>query len=356
MPAARRAARRVAHLVGLLAVLTVVSCESGVPGIYHTLATESQRDNRNLHDGLTVSAVAEADGHYYVAAHGLWSRPIGRESWREVRRPRSGSTEMPVLAMAQSGDRLCVGTENGIFRADADPRAPAWTRSDGIDGQIVRLFAVPSAGERTTGEIAAITRSADLYVSEDGCGSFTLVNSPEDATATGRPFDVFHDGEDYWLTIGNRVYSGAELDDLTREPEAPDHSHFRGIWCLSSSRCLFGNQDGEIYENDGGNWEKLGRIENPDDDARSVPLTWFIQIGDRILIGTRGFGFYQFDAGDDDLVNIRRGPRSTSQLYRAHITMFVRHGDLVFAGTAGGGLSSIEVATAATDTGTWDWE
>ena len=60
-----------------------------------------------------------------------------------------------------------------------------------------------------------------------------------------------------------------------------------------------------------------------------------------------------------DLDNVRRGPRSTSQLYRAHVTVFARpgNGKLVFAGTAGDGLSSIDVDTAASrDTGTWDWE
>ena len=92
----------------------------------------------------------------------------------------------------------------------------------------------------------------------------------------------------------------------------------------------------------------------PDDDAQTVPLTLFTQIGNQILIGTRGYGFYRF-AVDHDLDNIRRGPRSTSQLYRAHITVFARHGEFVFAGTAGDGLSSIDVSEAK-DTGTWDWE
>lgn len=352
------ASKWAAHLVGALALLTVMSCESGVLGIYHTLATESRRDNRNLHDGLTVSAVAEADGYYYVAAHGMWSRPVGRDDWGEVRRPLSGSTEMPVLAMAQNGDRLCVGTEDGVYQADADPRSPNWTRSDGIYGQVVRLFAVPSAGGGTSGEILAITRRADLYASEDDCGSFTFVNLPAGATESGRPYDAFHDGARYWLTVGNRVYSGANLDALAPVP-TPDEARaaFRGVWCpAGGSRCLFATEDGEVFEHDGFGWERFGQIESPDDDVPNVPLTVFIQIGDRILIGTRGYGFYEFFEWDHDLANVRRGPRSTSQLYRAHITMFIRHGGLVFAGTAGGGLSSIDVATALTDTGTWDWE
>ena len=344
-------------VVGLLALLTVVACENNVPGIFHTLATESPRDNRNLHDDLTVSAVVVADGYYYVAAHGLWSRPTGRDSWQEVRRPQSGSTAMPVLAMAESGGTLCAGTENGVYHADADPQAPSWQRADDISGQILRVFVIPSADSSTTGEILAITRDAGLYVSDDDCESFSRVTL-EGATATGRPFDAFHDGNNYWLTVGNRVYSGDSLGGGSLTPEeTPEEAEaeFRGIWCLAGgSRCLFANHDGEIWERDGNGWKRLGQIELPDDDAQTVPLTLFTQIGNQILIGTRGYGFYQF-AVDHDLDNVRRGPRSTSQLYRAHITVFAHHGDFVFAGTAGNGLSSIDVSKA-NDTGTWDWE
>ena len=352
-------------VVGLLALLTVVACENNVPGIFHTLATESPRDNRNLHDDLTVSAVVVADGYYYVAAHGLWSRPTGRDSWQEVRLPQSGSTAMPVLAMAESGGTLCAGTENGVYHADANPQSPQWRQAGGIFGQILRVFVIPSA-DRTDGgarEILAITQDAGLYMSDDDCVSFSPV-ALEGATETGRPFDAFHDGNRYWLTVGNRVYSGDSLDGDSLMPErTPEgaQAEFRGIWCLAGvNRCLFANHDGEIYERDGNNdesnWKLLGQIKAPDDDAQTVPLTLFIRIGDKILIGTRGYGFYQFAVQDLDLANVRRGPRSTSQLYRAHITVFAGHGDFVFAGTAGDGLSSIEVSTAAKDTGTWDWE
>ena len=85
-------------------------------------------------------------------------------------------------------------------------------------------------------------------------------------------------------------------------------------------------------------------------------LREFAEGRSQVLVGTQGYGFYQFTAQDEDLDDVRRGPRSTSQLYRAHVTVFARHGNLVFAGTAVDGLSSIDVGTAARDTGTWDWE
>ena len=58
------------------------------------------------------------------------------------------------------------------------------------------------------------------------------------------------------------------------------------------------------------------------DDAEAVPLTLFTQIGDTILIGTKGFGFYQFEDGAPE--RAERGPRITSQLYEAHITGFAQ--------------------------------
>lgn len=351
-PAGRGGARAGWYLPGLLlALLLVMACESNVTGIFHTLATENERDNRNLHDDLTVSAVAAVDGIYYVAAHGMWSRPTGRDSWQAVARPRSDSTEMPVLGMAQSGGTLCVGTEDGVYHAAADPKSPDWRRADGVNVQIVRVFAVP----RSNREILAIAADHKVYLSTNDCASFKDV-TPGDGS--GRPFDAFHDGNRYWMTVGNTVYSGDELGRLAPEdtPEGAE-AQFRGIWCLASGgRCLFANAVGEVYERDGNAWELLGKIESPGDQEQAVPLTLFVQIGDQILVGTRGYGFYQFAEQDQDLDNIRRGPRSTSQLYRAHLTVFARHGDLVFAGTAGDGLSSIKVATAAGDTGTWDWE
>ena len=352
MPTGRGGAHAGRYLPGLLlTLLLVVACESSVPGIFHTLATESERANRNLHDELTVSAVAAVGGNYYVAAHGMWSRPAARNSWQAVTRPRSASAEMPVLGMAQSGSTLCVGTEDGVHRAAAHPTSPSWSRADGVPGQVLRVFAIPGR-ER---EILAITADHEVYVSENACASFNEV-TPDGAS--GRPFDAFHDGSRYWLTVGNAVYSGTELHNLEPEgtPEEAD-AQFRGIWCFAEGgRCLFANADGEVYERDGNNWERLGRIEPPDDEEPAVPLTLFIQIGDQVLVGTQGYGFYQFTAQDEDLDNVRRGPRSTSQLYRAHVTVFARHGNLVFAGTAGDGLSSIDVGTAARDTGTWDWE
>ena len=177
-----------------------------------------------------------------------------------------------------------------------------------------------------------------------------------EAASSGRAFDASHDGISYWLTAGNRVFSGADLNNLARDLRAPENSDYRGIWCTGVNQCYFANSGGQIYRWDSNNWELLGEIDAPDDDEATVPLTLFTQVGDQILIGTRGYGFYQFSDDAVDLDDVRRGPRSTSQLYRAHITVFVRHGDLLFAGTAGDGLSSIKVATARDDAGTWDWE
>ena len=338
--------------LGLAALLAVVACEPNVPGIYHTLATESRRANRNLHNDLTVGGTAAVKGRYYVAAHGLWSRAADRGSWQAVGRPRSGSTDQPVLGMAQSGDTLCVGTKDGVYHAEADPDTPRWQRAAGISGQILRIFAIP----RSEDEILAITANAGLYVSRDDCATFERVDLPEDATATGRPFDAFHDGGSYWITVGNGVYYGERLGELTRLEEAAEGAAYRGIWCVGQDQCYFANHQGEIYEWSNDNWARLKKIDSPNDDEPDVPLTLFIQIGDQVLVGTRGYGFYQFSENDRDPDNIRRGPRSTSQLYRAHITVFARHGNLVFAGTAGHGLSSITEAAALQDTGTWDWE
>ena len=87
-----------------------------------------------------------------------------------------------------------------------------------------------------------------------------------------------------------------------------------------------------------------------------MPLTLFAEIRGTILVGTEGFGFYQFPDGQPD--RAVRGARITSQLYEAHITGFARFDDgkIVFAATAVAGLSSIKVDEADGKFGTWDWE
>ena len=334
---------------GLVALLVVAACENGGLGIFHTLATESERANRNLDDNLTVGGVVRAAGRYYVAAGGMWSRPTGEGNWEAVERPGSKDKPMLVLGLAAIDDTLCAATKEGIYHAQAHPGSPsAWTRA-GVTDQVLRVFEVRGS----EGKVLAVTRTHDVYRSPD-CASFTKVELP--SGASGRPFDALLHDDTYWLTAGNQVYSGPSLDEL-EAAGAPAEGEYRGIWCATDpDRCYFANRNGRIYRSDGSDWHVAAEIESPNDDIPTVLLTLFVEVGDKVLIGTQGFGFYQFDATDVELGKIVRGPRSTSQLYQAHVTLFARFEDIVFAGTAGKGLSSIAVKKAREDTGTWDWE
>ena len=361
-----RAARAVAAAVMLAAI---AGCDG--PGIFYTLATESPRSNNNLPDEATVTAVVSAGSHYYVAAGGMWRRAHAGDTWQPVTRPaRGGSGELLVLGLAAAGDTLCAGTAHGVYRAAAG-ESPSWRRVSGVPDteQVLRVFAIPGAN----GEILAVTQPREdepvyrVYRSRDGCVAFDPVTALRDVS--GLPYDATHAFNEYWVTVGDRLFRGAALDDLEAAAAQPDGSgRLRGVLLNDAGDRLYvADESGQIhYSEVGGSWDSA-RIEPPVDDAEAVPLTLFTQVEDTILIGTKGFGFYQFEAGAPE--RAARGPRITSQLYEAHITGFAQfeHLDggsrtrIVFAGTAVAGLSSIEADEADGNFvdgnfGTWNWE
>ena len=355
-----------ARALAVAAVLAAMaSC--GGPGILYTLATESPRSNRNLPDQLTVTAVVSAGSHYYAAAGGMWRRAHAGDTWQAVTRPaRGGSAELLVLGLATAGDTLCAGTVAGVYRAAPD-ESPSWRPVSGVPDteQVLRIFAIPGRD----GEILAVTQPREdepvyrVYRSDDRCLAFDGVTALRDVA--GLPYDATYAFGEYWVTVGDRLFRGAALDDLEAAAAQPDGSaQLRGMLLNDfRDRLYVADESGGIHrtEDRGRSWD-AARIEPPADDAEAVPLTLFTQIGDAILIGTNGFGFYQFEDGAPE--RAERGPRITSQLYEAHITGFAqfehfdggRLKEIAFAATAVAGLSSLYVDEVKGNFGTWNWE
>jgi hypothetical protein len=350
-----------ARALAAAVILVLAGCEG--PGILYTLATEHPRDNHNLPDELTVTAVVSADGHYYVAAGGMWRRPHAGDTWQEVSRPAPDvpgdeAEELLVLGLAASGDTLCAGTERGLFYAGAGA-SPEWQPlAVAAAEQVLRVFTIP--GSR---EILAITQPQEdrtayrVYQSSDHCVSFLPV-TPLNEDVAGRLFDAVYAFGEYWVTVGDRVYRGATLAGLDVAEEQPDGAgRYRGVFLNDArDRLYVADENGNIHwRGRAGTWNSA-RIEPPAAGADSVPLTRFTEIDGTILVGTEGFGFYQFPDGQPD--RAVRGARITSQLYEAHITGFARFDGrkIVFAATAVAGLSSIDVDEADGNFGTWDWE
>ena len=360
-----RTARALAAAVMLAAV---AGCDG--PGIFYTLATESPRSNRNLPDEATVTAVVSAGSHYYVAAGGMWRRAHAGDTWQPVTRPaRGGSGAEPqllVLGLAAAGDTLCAGTERGVYRAAAG-ESPGWRPVPGVPDteQVLRVFAIPRAVET---EILVVTQPREdepvyrVYRSDD-CRVFEPVSGLRDTS--GLPYDATYAFGAYWVTVGDRLFRGAALDDLEAAAAQPEgSSRLRGVLLNDAGNRLYvADESGGIHrsEDQGGSWDPA-RIEPPMEDAEAVPLTLFTQIAGTILIGTKGFGFYQFEDGAPE--RAQRGPRITSQLYEAHITGFAQFEHLaggsrtriVFAGTAVAGLSSLVIDKVDGNFGTWNWE
>lgn len=367
--AARRGGRRrgalAAAVRGLGAaalILALASCEGR--GIFHTLATEAERNNGNLNDELMATAVVQAGGYYYVAAGGLWRRPSGRDDWQSVARPQSGGAELLVLGLAAArGGVLCAGTERGLFHAAAAER-PDWQPVDGVAAeQAQRVFAVPGSPD---GTLLAITitemgeeqHTYRVYASGPDCRSFSPVAAMRDPAS--RPVDAAYAFGAYWMTAGTRLYRGETLDQLAEHDPQPgeDDESFQGVFLNDGENRLYVAGNGFVhFTTDGGTWTK-GEIERQPtaaDDSPPLPLTSFTQIRNTILVGTRDHGFYQFKDGESP-ASATRGPRLTSQLYEAHVTGFARFDDIVFAATAGDGLSSIDLKEFDGRLGIWNWE
>ena len=359
-----RTALRTARAVAAAVLLAAIAGCDG-PGIFYTLATESPRSNSNLPDEVTVTVVVSAGSHYYVAAGGMWRRAHAGDTWQPVTRPaRGGSGELLVLGLAAAGDTLCAGTVHGVYRAAA-AESPGWRRVSGVPDseQVLRVFAIPGDDG-----ILAVTQPREdepvyrVYRSRDRCESFDAVTALRDVA--GLPYDATYAFGAYWVTVGDRLFRGAALGTLEAAAAQPDSSgRLRGVLLnAAGDRLYVADESGQIhFSEDGGSWDSA-RIEPPVDDAEAVPLTLFTQIADTILIGTKGFGFYQFEDGAPE--RAERGPRITSQLYEAHLTGFAqfehldggRRRRIVFAGTAVAGLSSLYVDEAKGNFGTWNWE
>ena len=349
-------------------LVAIASCDG--PGIFYTLATESPRSNRNLPDELTVTAVVSTANYYYVAAGGMWRRAHSGEIWQPVMRPGRGASDaepqLLVLGLAAAGETLCAGTVRGVFRAAAG-ESPTWLPVPGVPDteQVLRVFEIPGGG----GEILAVTQPQEeeplyrVYRSEDRCLAFEPITALQDVT--GLPYDAAYAFGAYWVTVGERLLRGAALDDLQAAAAQPDGSgRLRGLLLNDSGDRLYvADENGVVHrsEDQGRSWDPA-RIEPPVDDVEALPLTRFTQIADTIMVGTRGFGFYQFEDGTPE--RAVRGPRITSQLYEAHITGFARFehvgvGNLTriaFAFAAVAGLSSLDVDEVDGNYGTWNWE
>ena len=286
-----------ARALAAAAMLAAIS-SCGGPGILYTLATESPRSNRNLPDEATVTAVVSVGNHFYVAAGGMWRRTHAGDNWQPVRRPQRGGSEAPLLVvgLAAAGDTLCAGTVRGVFRARAG-ESPNWDRASGVPAteQVLRVLTVPGTGDEM--EILAVTQPREdeaayrVYRSAQGCSNFEPLEVLQDVS--GHPFDATFAFGEYWVTVGERLFRGAALDDLAAAAAQPDGSgRLRGVWRNGSGDRLYvADESGRIhYSEDGGSWDSA-RIEPPGDDADAVPLTLFTQIADTILIGTKGYGF-----------------------------------------------------------------
>lgn len=347
-------------------ILALAACEGR--GIFYTLATEAERNNGNLNDELTATAVVRAGGHYYLAAGGMWRRPPGRDEilgrWQPVARPRPGGEELLVLGLAAAGNDLCAGTERGLFRAAA-AASPDWKQVAGVPAgeQVQRVFAVPGSPDNKLLAITITDPGKDdryrVYASDADCRSFSPVAGLQDMA--NRPVDAAWAFGAYWMTAGAKLYRGetlAALDEHDSQPGQEDEA-YEGVFLNDGRNRLYVAGNGFVhFTTDGNTWNK-GEIERQPSvtgDDNPVPLTSFTQIRgtDTILVGTRNQGFYRFE--DETPESAARGPRLTSQLYEAHVTGFARFGSVIFATTAGDGLSSIDVSKANGRFGTWDWE
>ena len=347
-------------------ILALAGCEGR--GIFYTLATEARRDNGNLNDELTATAVVRAGGHFYLAAGGAW-RTVDRDEnrdWQPVARPRSGGEELLVLGLAAAGNDLCAGTERGLFRAAA-AASPDWKQVAGVDAgeQVQRVFAVPRSPD---GKLLAITittlgeaqHTYRVYASDADCRSFSPVEGMQDTAS--RPVDAAYAFGAYWMTAGAKLYRGETLEELVEHEEQPEGGggSYEGVFLNAARDRLYvaGGNGLVHFTTDGNTWTK-GEIERQPQpsaaDDSALALTAFTQIDRTILVGTRDHGFYRFEDGSspDDAT---RGPRLTSQLYEAHVTGFARFGNIVFAATAGDGLSSIDLSKAGGRLEIWNWE
>ena len=369
------------------AALVATGCEL-TTGIFFTLANETEIDDKNLDNELTVSGMVASANAYYVAAGAIWAR----DEWQWCGCSDDDDHTWSLLA-DDFGEAALVtamvattfGAGDQIYAGFFFPDAAAadryglyrWTTPGGTSSatwnevtmasasgseQIVGLFLIPDGGDGrlavATAEDTGTVFEYSLHHSTDGT-TFSAADFAGSPTLPQRPTAAVWDGSDHFVVAGVHVYSGDITATLAQSTLAPHSQNgisrpalgYTGMLASAGGQLYVADRQGHVYRSaDGGSsWEQYPNTADDGTDqleiaSTLVQFTNFAQKDAIVFVGTHNFGYFTFDDATDidESGFVRVGEASAPDLSAAAVSGFSTPSGTptLFVHTAGAGLWS----------------
>jgi len=208
----------------LLAAAVFVSCDPGPAGIFSLLENEEPLNKgTTILNDKTASFVLRFNDYYYTAIGAtLLRRPVAGGSWASVTvtgAPVAPDGEIYVISSA-----VTDSTETNLYVSYSPVAATilvydgaAWTNygSGSLPAEPVQSLLMASDNQLFAATQSSTGTSSSSYTTyysiwdDDGSGNFTVEPNINGSTiASGCPASIAWDGSNYWITAGNKIFTG----------------------------------------------------------------------------------------------------------------------------------------------------
>ena len=365
----------------LFLLCSLLSCVDGEYAIFYTIENEKEiADNPSLPNDVAVNDIVRAADAYYISAVSLWAKQADTQDaeWKKTENSFTPDTldstaQCNALAYFSVTGKLFASfyspseAAHGLYVADpivdiTTTSALQWaavTDTDLAEKQIASLM------QLSDNLLACIVvpggsgtpQSYAVYVSADG----TEFSGPVLESLARPVTDASYDGTTYWVVAGQQVFSGTALNASAMQVVSVESKQANEAFAGAHYSANFGgvylsSSEGRIHHYDG-TWQASEQIEV---SSTVVSFTDMIELADRVLVGTRGHGYYEIAAGDiGDSANFSRMPglTKTDLHYGVVLRLYQTTDDgaeVIFACTYGAGLWRGQYTTDGT-TVSADW-
>jgi hypothetical protein len=323
--------------INLILILLIFSCTDNENGIFYYLENEEEEKDDTLNNEITITHLAiDYNGYIYVTAG--TSIYMLTTNWYSINYPAgTGFCSALVIYNNIMYGGFIDGSRGELWATtNFGTNGPIWTElSDSnnlITGkQILRLKIIGSYLVATTYNDG----NYNLYYSNDG-STFNYTNLPQQNTEI---LDIITDGSNYWAVTDDYIYlSAGGINNFsaayTNPPVTADN--YTGIYFSANYGSYYiATDDGQIFQSfDAVTWTPSNTQKV---SGTSVTFTLFSEINRNILVGTRGYGYYEMTDGNIGSID-RLDEFTSSDLYEGWVTDFYISGNTCFFLTSGSGL------------------
>ncbi len=248
-------------------------------GIFKSLEVESQLDDGELSNDLSVGSLVKQDDTYYIGAGLVYKRGTGDDTWETYEAP---AEDYICFQMAVIDSRIYAvfyntdGTDFRLYYVSGD----GFKREDDLkEKKVMNLLPVVDASGVTIALFTAV-RSSDnayqLYYRTDSSGDFSkcgIEGASDDEVAHMISDAAFYDSK-IWIVSGNTVYTSDNGDSFQIENDTPDSdAKYEGLYYAPTLDALFlSTIDGKVFGYKDGSWGSAGKIDG-DETYRFYDMT-----------------------------------------------------------------------------------